>query len=188
MLRSVAAVGVVLAGLAAVTFACTSSTSAPAADGGVSADATAIDAPVVPLVCGLPLPATCPTSAPCAFASWGCPPVACDGTFVVTDGAWVYFYSSAGGELVGEVPAADAGLVECPYGFQPPLGCTPAVASACSADGAAPAPDASGAEGGAPDVGAADAGSPGDATDEPEVASQDADVADAVGNDASDGA
>ena len=113
--------------LAAGGIACSSSSGTPPA---VTPDAGAIDANV-PNFCGLPIPSTCPSTAPCAFAVWKCAQAACDGYFVVTDGAWVYYYSAPGGELAGEVSATDAAFVSCPYSFLPPTGCTPAVASRC---------------------------------------------------------
>jgi hypothetical protein len=120
--------------------ACSSSSATPSApvDAGADAgaDATAIDAPIGPLLCNLPVPTTCPMTAPCAAATWGCPLTSCDGYFAVTDGTWVYYYSLPDGELAGEVAAADASFVSCPYGFIPPT-CTPVVASQCASDAAA---------------------------------------------------
>ena len=95
------------------------------------ADAEALDGSLGPFVCGLPVPSTCPKTAPCAFASWGCVQAACDGYFVVTDGTWVYYYSSPGGELAGEVSVADGSFVSCPFACQPATSCTPAIASQC---------------------------------------------------------
>jgi hypothetical protein len=113
-LRAPAAVCVVLAALGLVG-ACSSSSKAPAtpSDPGAS-DAAAGDAPLGPLVCDLPVAASCPATAPCSFAAWGCALPACDGYVVVTDGKWVYYYSSYGGALVGVVAAGDAGEVACP--------------------------------------------------------------------------
>jgi len=128
-----------LGGLAIVTPACSNSASvapdAGAPDAAIPDTGAATDAPLPPLVCRLPLPDTCPTTAPCSFAAWGCPEVSCEGTFVVTDGIWTYYYSAVGGELVGEVLNADASFVSCPYGFERPSACTPMVASTCALDG-----------------------------------------------------
>ena len=113
--------------------ACSSSTSNPPA---ATPDAgPPVDAAIGPLFCDVPVPSTCPTTAPCSFATWKCAPTACDGYFVVTDGTWDYYYSSPGGEFAGEVSAADAAFVSCPYAFLPPMGCTPAVASQCGMGG-----------------------------------------------------
>jgi hypothetical protein len=114
-----------------ILVACSSSSgNGPAA----AADSGPIDGSLGPFFCDLPVPATCPTTAPCAFSAWGCAQPACDGYFVVTDGAWAYYYSSVGGELAGEVALDDASFVSCPYGFQPPTSCTPVIASRCSSD------------------------------------------------------
>ena len=99
------------------------------------ADSGPIDGSLGPFFCDLPVPATCPTTAPCAYSAWGCAQAACDGYFVVTDGAWAYYYSSIGGELAGEVALDDASFVSCPYG--PPaadVACAPVVASQCASD------------------------------------------------------
>ena len=149
-MRTVHAVGIaVLAGAIACAGACSSSSASPAADSGApdAASDVAFDAPLGPMVCSIPVATSCPLTAPCTFASWGCPEAAaCQGYFVVSDGTWVYYYSSSGGELVGEVPLAiangtsDGGLVECPYGFEfPPTSmCAPAVPSACNHDASTP--------------------------------------------------
>ena len=114
--------------------ACSSSGGNGNATSDASADAGAIDAPLGPIFCNLPVPSTCPTTAPCAASGWGCAQTACDGYFVVTDGTWVYYYSLPSGELAGEVAEGDAAFVSCPYGFVPPT-CTPVVASQCAGDG-----------------------------------------------------
>jgi len=120
--------------------ACSSSGSTPPV--ATPEDAAAIDAPIGPLFCNLPVPAICPNSAPCTFAAWHCSQAACEGYFVITDGAWVYYYSSPSGELAGEVPEGDdASFLSCPYGFEPPVSCAPVVASQCSSD-AASSPEA----------------------------------------------
>jgi hypothetical protein len=106
-----------------------------------------------------------------------CAATACDGMFVITDGLWNYYYSSDGGELVGEVAVDDASLVSCPYGFQPPTGCTPVVSPDCSLEGGAVTADAGDASAGdatAPDDGSVvDGGSAdanaGDASDASEA-------------------
>ena len=113
-----------------IAAACSSS-NGPSATTDAGADAETIDAPLGPVFCNLPVPATCPTTAPCTAAGWACAETACDGYFVVTDGTWVYYYSLPGGELAGEVLAADAAFVSCPYGFIPPT-CAPVVASECA--------------------------------------------------------
>ena len=99
------------------------------------ADAGPVDGSLGPFFCDLPVAATCPTTAPCAFSGWGCAQTACDGYFVVTDGTWVYYYSSVGGQLAGEVALDDASFVSCPYGFLPPTSCAPVIESQCSSDG-----------------------------------------------------
>jgi hypothetical protein len=118
-----------------ILVACSSSGGAPAA----AVDAGLVDGSLGPFLCGLPVPATCPTTAPCAFSGWSCEESACDGYFVVTDGVWVYYYSSVGGELAGEVALDDASFISCPYGFQPPTSCVPTIASECSLDAGASA-------------------------------------------------
>lgn len=150
-LRALALLAVPLSVLAGVAGACNSSSSASATqDGGAIDDASLGDAALGPLLCSLPVPATCPATAPCSFTAWGCPESACEGYFVVTDGTWTYYYSSIGGALAGEVPAADAAFVSCPYAFQPPASCTPVIASQCTLEGGAPrdggsSPEAGGA-------------------------------------------
>jgi hypothetical protein len=149
-LRALPFVLFALSVLAGAAPACSSSNAPPAAasDGGLSDDASFGDAGIGPFLCNLPVPATCPTTAPCTFAAWGCPQWACDGYFVVTDGTWIYYYSSVGGALAGEVLAADTSFVSCPYAFQPPTTCAPAIASQCALDGGAPAEGGSSSDGG----------------------------------------
>jgi hypothetical protein len=163
--------------LLCIAVACSSST-AMSPDAAIDVDAGPIDGSLGPFFCNLPVPATCPTTAPCTFSTWGCAQVACDSYFVVTDGAWDYYYSSPGGELAGEVKTAeDAGIVSCPYGFLPPTGCKPVVASQCSPDGG-PA-EAGAADGGSSETGAVDAtssdGGPADASSSDASSSADAD-------------
>ncbi|HEY2514358.1 MAG TPA: hypothetical protein VGI39_26005 [Polyangiaceae bacterium] len=139
--------------------ACSSSDARPPADGGIldAAPDVTLDAPLGPMVCNVPVAASCPLTAPCSFGSWGCAAAPCQGYLVVSDGTSVYYYSASGGELVGEVPVgiaegtSDGGIVECPYGFEfPPTSACPAVlASACGADA------------GPEDGGALDSGGPG---------------------------
>ena len=101
-------------------------------------DAGGLDAPVGPVMCGVPVASTCATSAPCSFAAWQCPPAAaCDGYFVVSDGAWTYFYSASDGSFAGEAPVvADGGVEACPYAFVVPTTCAPIVAATCGDAGA----------------------------------------------------
>jgi hypothetical protein len=163
--------------LVCIAVACSSS-SATAPDAAVDVDAGPIDGSLGPFFCNLPVAATCPTTAPCTFSTWGCAEVPCDGYFVVTDGAWDYYYSSPGGELAGEVATGeDAGIVSCPYGFLPPTACKPVVASQCSPDGGGA--EAGAADGGSSDAGATDGsspdGSPSDASSSDAGGSADAD-------------
>jgi hypothetical protein len=121
--------------------ACSCDSNDPGAkDGGASdgagADAAGgIDAPLGPVFCGLPMPSICPMTAACTWSALGCSLPACDGYFVVTDGTWVDYYSAAGGALAGEVAGGDAGIVSCPYGFIPPVGCTPTPLAQCTTSG-----------------------------------------------------
>jgi hypothetical protein len=159
----VLAISVVLtaAALLSTLGACSSTGSQEASSDGGENDA----GPLGPFFCSLPVPATCAMSAPCTFAAWGCTQPACDGYYVVTDGTWIYYYSSVGGELAGEVLASDATFVSCPYAFQPPMSCTPAIGSQCSLDGGGSS-DGSGpadGNGGADANGAVDANVVGDA-------------------------
>jgi hypothetical protein len=91
-----------------------------------------VDGALGPMLCGLAVPDGCPTTAPCSIGGWGCPVPLCEGFSVVTDGAWVYYYSAPDGELAGEVSAADASFVSCPYGFLPPTACTAVLVTPCA--------------------------------------------------------
>jgi hypothetical protein len=118
--------------VACLAWGCSSSSTSPSPDGGGS-DA-AVDAPIGPIVCSVPMASTCPASAPCTFSGWACAAPACQGYFVVTDGTWTYYYASPGLELVGIVSVADAGVEACPYGFEPPAGCPATAVSPCASD------------------------------------------------------
>jgi len=124
-----------LAPLCVVVGCSSSSSNAPPPFDAGPLDAGDIDGSLGPFLCNLPVPATCPTTAPCTFAAWDCSAPVCDGYFVITDGTWIYYYSSPGGELAGEVAVADSSFVACPYAFVPPASCPPVVAGECSSDG-----------------------------------------------------
>jgi hypothetical protein len=137
------------------------------AGGSGSGDDAGIDAPIGPLVCGLPVASSCPATAPCTFTPPACA-AACQGYYVTTDGTWTYYYSASGGELAGEVPDEDAGIEACPYGFMAPSGCKPTVAGACveadaASDDAGVDADATTANDGASEAGGDAASEAGDA-------------------------